>query len=45
MNDSGDGVDSGSGDKKYGGSDTDTLGKEPYQFRPTGAIDTLTYAA
>ena len=29
--DSGDGVDSGSTDKEYGGGDTDTLGKEPYQ--------------
>ena len=28
--DSGDGVNSGSGDKEYGGGDTDALGKEPY---------------
>ena len=33
---SGDGVNSGSGDKEYGGGDTDALGKEPYQFKPTG---------
>ena len=27
---------SGSGDEEYGGGDTDALGKEPYQFIPTG---------
>ena len=34
--DSGDCVNSGSGDKEYVGGDTDALGKEPYQFKPTG---------
>ena len=33
---SGDGVNSGSEDEKYGGGDTDALVKEPYQFKPTG---------
>ena len=34
--DSGNGVNSGSEDEKYGGGDTDALVKEPYQFKPTG---------
>ena len=34
--DSGDSVNSGSEDEKYGGGDTDALVKEPYQFKPTG---------
>ena len=34
--DSGDSVNSGSEDEEYGGGDTDALGKEPYQFKPTG---------
>ena len=34
--DSGDSVGSGSEDKEYSGGNTDTLGKEPYQFKPTG---------
>ena len=34
--DSGDGVNSGSEDYEYGSGDTDALGKEPYQFKPTG---------
>ena len=34
--DCGDGVNSGSEDKEYGGGNTDALGKEPYQFKPTG---------
>ena len=34
--DSSDGVNSGSKDKEYGSGDTDALGKEPYQFIPTG---------
>ena len=34
--DSGYGVDSESGDEEYGGGNTDELGKEPYQFKPTG---------
>ena len=34
--DSGDGVNSGSEDEEYSGGDTDTLGKDPYQFKPTG---------
>ena len=34
--DSGDGVNSGSKGEEYGGGDTDTLGKEPYQFIATG---------
>ena len=33
---SGDGVNSGSEDEEYGGDDTDALGKDPYQFKPTG---------
>ena len=39
--DSGDDVNSGSGDEEYGDGDTDTLGKEPYHFKPTG-IDRTT---
>ena len=34
--DSGDSVNSGSEDEEYGGSDMGVLGKEPYQFKPTG---------
>ena len=34
--DSGDGVNCGSEDKEYGSGDTDVLGKDPYQFKPTG---------
>ena len=34
--DSGVVVNSGSEDEEYGGGDTDMLGKEPYQFKPTG---------
>ena len=34
--DCGDGVNSGSEDKEYGGGNTDALGKEPYQFKPPG---------
>ena len=32
-------VHSGSEGKKYGGGGIDTLGKEPYQFEPTGTED------
>ena len=39
--DSGDDVNSGSEDNEYGGSDTDTLGKEPYQYKP-GRTDRTT---
>ena len=39
--DCGDGVNSGSEYEEYGGGDTDTLGKEPYHFKPTG-IDSMT---
>ena len=35
--DSGDGVNSASGEEEYGGCDTDALGKEPYQFEPSGS--------
>ena len=34
--DSGDSVDSESENEEYDGGDTDALGKEPYQFKPTG---------
>ena len=34
--DSGDGVNSASGEEEYGGGDTDALGMEPYQFKPSG---------
>ena len=34
--DSDDGVNSGSEDEEYSSGDTDALGKEPYQFKPTG---------
>ena len=34
--DSGDGVNCGSEDEEYDGGDTDVLGKDPYQFKPTG---------
>ena len=33
---SGDGANSRGEDEEYGGGNTDTLGKEPYQFKPTG---------
>ena len=34
--DSGDVVNIGNEDKEYGGGYTYTLGKKPYQFKPTG---------
>ena len=36
VHDSGYGVNSGREDEEYGGGNTYTLGKEPYQFKPTG---------
>ncbi len=34
--DSGNGFNSGIEDKEYDGGDTDALGKEPFQIKPTG---------
>ena len=39
--DSGNGVNSGSEDEEYGGGDMDALGKDPYQFKPTGTDWTI----
>ena len=36
VDNNGDGVNSGSEDKEYGGSDMDALGKEHYQFKSSG---------